>query len=87
MTITGNTTLSGLSDGFHSLTVYANDNIGRFGASETLYFSIAKEKEPEPSESQEPLEPFPTVPVAVACGVSIAAVAVGLLLYFKKRKR
>ena len=31
-------------------------------------------------------QPFPTVPVAVASGASIAMVAVGALVYFKKRK-
>jgi hypothetical protein len=40
LTITGNTTLPELSDGSHSLTVYANDTVGRFGTSETIYFSV-----------------------------------------------
>jgi hypothetical protein len=37
----------------------------------------------------EPVQPpaFPTVPVSVVSGVLIAAVAVGFLVYFKKRKR
>jgi len=40
VTVTGNTTLSGLSDGSHSLIVYANDTAGNTGASEIVYFTI-----------------------------------------------
>lgn len=40
VTITGNTTLSRLSDGPHSLIVYAKDTSGNIGASEIIYFSI-----------------------------------------------
>lgn len=73
ITIIGNTTLTGLSYGTHNVTVYARDEAGNIGASETKHFSIA---EPEP-------EPFPTT-LTIA---SIASVAVGgmvLLVYFKK---
>jgi hypothetical protein len=72
-----NITLPALPIGSHTLKVYANDTAGNTGASETITFSIV---EPES-------ETFPTLPVAVASGASIAAVAVGLLVYFKKRKR
>jgi len=34
-----------------------------------------------------PLEPFPTTLVATASGISIAIIGIGLLFYFKKRKR
>jgi len=40
VTISGNTTLSGLSDGSHNLIVYAKDAAGNTGASEMVYFSI-----------------------------------------------
>ena len=40
VTITGNTTLTGLSDGVHSITVYANDAAGNMGTSDTVYFTI-----------------------------------------------
>jgi hypothetical protein len=72
VTVSGNTTLSGLAVGSHSLTVYANDTFGNTGASETVTFNVAS--------------PFPTVPVAVASGASITAIAIGLVVYFKKRK-
>ena len=77
VTLTGNTTVTGIANGLHNLTVYAIDVYGTSGASETIYFSVAKETEPEP---------FPTVPVA-AVSTALAAVAcVGILFYFKKHK-
>lgn len=41
VTITGNTTLTGLSGGSHNITVYANDTTGNMGASDTVHFTIA----------------------------------------------
>jgi hypothetical protein len=73
VTVTGNTTLTGLSVGLHNVTVIAEDTCGKVGASETVWFSVA--------------EPFPAVPVAAASGVAVAVIGVGLLVYFRKRKR
>jgi len=75
VTITGNTTLTGLSDGSHSLIVYARDTAGNTGASEPIHFSV---------ETQE-AEPFPiwTVPIFVL----VAAGAAALLIYFTKVKK
>ena len=42
VTVVGNTTLSGLPDGFHSIIVYANDTAGNMGASDMVYFTIAR---------------------------------------------
>jgi outer membrane protein assembly factor BamB len=39
VTIQGNTTITGLSDGPHSIVVYAIDENGHSGASETIYFT------------------------------------------------
>jgi parallel beta-helix repeat protein len=75
VTITGNTTLTGLFSGLHNVTVYANDTYGNMGASETATFTVAVP------------EPFPTTLVAVASVASAGIIAaVGLLLYFKKRR-
>jgi len=41
VTIKENTTLTGLSEGTHSIVVYANDTSGNMGASETVYFTIS----------------------------------------------
>jgi parallel beta-helix repeat protein len=40
VTILGNTTLTGLSEGSHDIIVYANDTFGNMGASATIYFSV-----------------------------------------------
>jgi N-acetylneuraminic acid mutarotase len=70
--ITGNTTLSGLSNGLHNVTVYAKDEFENTGASETISFSVEA--------------PFPTT-LVVASTASVAAIGVGLLVYFRRRKR
>jgi hypothetical protein len=38
--ISGNTTLTGLSDGYHNVSFYATDAFGNVGASETIYFTV-----------------------------------------------
>lgn len=75
VTVTGNTTLTVLFNGAHNLTVYAQDEAGNIGASETITFTIAKP------------ELFPTTwIIAVAIVVTVVVVA-GLLFYVLKRKR
>ncbi len=39
-TVSGNITLFGLSDGLHTITVYANDTAGNMGRSVTVYFTV-----------------------------------------------
>jgi N-acetylneuraminic acid mutarotase len=71
--VTGNTAVSGLSLGSHSLTIYATDIAGNTGSSETVFFSVA--------------ESFPVVPLATAVIVIAVLLCAGLLLfYFKNRK-
>jgi hypothetical protein len=41
VTLRGNTTLTGLIDGSHSLVIYANDTAGTMGTSPTVTFTIA----------------------------------------------
>jgi len=69
--ITGDTTVSGLSFGSHTLIIYATDTSGNNGASETVFFSVAE---------------FPVVLLTAGVTV-VAVVGAGLLVYFKKRKR
>jgi parallel beta-helix repeat protein len=76
VTIAGNTTLTGLSDGTHSLTVYAKDTAGNTGTSETVYFTV---------ETKE-AEPFPITWI-VAAIVIIATVGAALLVYFVKVRK
>jgi N-acetylneuraminic acid mutarotase len=73
--ITGTTSIAGLTSGLHNISVYAKDSFENTGTSETTTFTIAKEP-----------EPFPTT-IVIAPIVSVAVVGVGLLVYFKKRKR
>jgi hypothetical protein len=72
VTIAENTTLSGLSNGKHNVTVYGWDFAGNSGASETIYFNIA--------------ESFPALPVTVASVIVVAVVCAALLSYHKKYK-
>jgi hypothetical protein len=74
VTVSGNTTLSELSNGLHNVTVYAKDSFENTGASETISFNV------------ELPEPFPTL-LVVASVITVAVIGVGLLFYFKKRRR
>ena len=76
VTITGNTTISGLSNGLHSLIVYANDTAGNTGGSEIIHFTI---------ETPQPVESFPTWIVAIT--VIIVVVGAALLVYFARVKK
>lgn len=67
----GNTTLTDLSNGTHTLTVYVITERGR--ASQTVHFTVS-------------LEPLPTTLVVAASVAIVAVVGVGVLVYFKKRK-
>ncbi len=73
VTITGNIILTDLSYGPHAIAVYGTDSAGNTGTSETIHFSV--------------LEPFPTELVVAVSGALAAIIGVGLLVYFKKRKR
>ncbi len=72
-TLTGNTTISGLSLGEHTLAIYANDTYGNGVASRTISFSIT--------------QPFPTVTVAIISVMAIIVVVAGLLVYFKRHRK
>jgi hypothetical protein len=75
VTITGNTTITGISSGLHNVTVYAKDSFENTGASETISFTIAEEP-----------ESFPTALVATA-SASVAIVGVGFIVYLRRRGR
>jgi hypothetical protein len=81
VTIAGNTTLAGLFNGAHNVTVYAADEFGYIGASENAVFNVEV-----PVPTQEP-EPFPTTLVMASIVVVAVAVCAGLIVYFKKHKR
>ena len=70
--ISGNTTLTGLASGSHSIVVFASDASGNIGRSATVTFALAQ------------TEPFPTL---LVIPVSAVVAAVAALVYWRKRKR
>jgi hypothetical protein len=83
--IAGNTTLSGLAEGTHTVVVEAEDLAGSVGSSSPVTFTVETAGTEQPGESQP--EPFPTTLVAAAVIVSAAAVSFGLVAYFLRRKK
>jgi hypothetical protein len=73
ITISGNSTLNGLTNGLHKITVYANDTFGNMCASETLTFSVAV------------AATAPLVLASAGLGIAVLIVGVGLFYYVKKR--
>jgi len=73
VTVAGNTVLSGLSEGPHSIVVYAKDTSENSGSSELICFCI------------ETPQSFPIAMVAIA-GIA-AAVGGGLLLFFTRLRK
>ncbi len=71
VTIGGNTTIVGLSDGSHDIVVHAKDFAGNNIISEAMYFSIKTQT-----------EPFPILIVAPI--VIILVVGAALLVFFTK---
>lgn len=74
ISIAQNSTLKGLSDGAHNVTVYAWDEAGNVGSSETISFNIKTDE-------------FTTVAFAVVSAASVAVLGVGLFVYCKKQRR
>jgi len=74
VTVTENTTLSGLSDGSHSLRVYASDSAGNTGASDLVYFTV------------DTTAPFP-VDIIAAVLIVTGATATGLVYYIGFRRK
>ena len=72
--ISGNTTLTYLPNGWHNVTVYATNEFGYTGASNTLFFNVNSP------------QPFPVIHVIAISAVAVV-VGAGLLVYFKKGKR
>lgn len=64
VTINGNTTLTGLTEGSHNLIIFANDTAGNMGSSQTINFTVNPEIQPT-------AEPFP-----IALGVAIAVLVI-----------
>jgi hypothetical protein len=72
----GDITLANLTEGSHSLTVYANDTAGNMGASQVIFFTV---DEPEPF-------PAKMMATALAIGLAVAATALAYRRHRRKRK-
>jgi hypothetical protein len=74
VSIAGNSTLTGLPDGVHNVTVYAWDPAGNIGVSATTSFKVKADE-------------FSAETFAFAFAASATFVGAGLFLYFKKHRR
>jgi hypothetical protein len=72
--ISGNTTLTGLSNGQHNVTVYATDTFGNTDASDTLFFNV---NAPE----------FPVVTLFVAAVFVAVSIVVCIVVIVFRRKQ
>lgn len=98
--VNGNTTLTDLSEGSHSVTVYANDTAGNVGKSDTVYFAVDTKPSPTPiptlstpptsSPTQQPtISPSPTATVPeLSAWIILPLFTIGIaLLGIVRRKR
>ncbi len=83
ITIAGNTTLTGLSAGTHNVTVYAWDDAGNVGASQTVNFNVAHTVSAVVQQSQ----PFPITTVLAVLASFTVGVVLTFLFFFRKDKR
>jgi hypothetical protein len=77
VTITGNTTIANLTNGMHSLIIYANDTYSNIG-SQASNFTVLKSQIEKSSMS--------ITILTVAVPVAIIGLGVGLLVYRRHRK-
>lgn len=75
MTISNNTTFANLTYGMHNITVYAWDNAGNIGASETIEFTI---ESPKPNL-------FESLTITIFI-IATMIIVTSLLLYRRQRK-
>ncbi|MEM3054857.1 MAG: hypothetical protein QXM52_04045 [Candidatus Bathyarchaeia archaeon] len=81
VTITVNTTLTGLSNGSHTLVAYARDFAGNTGASEKIYFAIEVLSGPT-----QQIWSFPTILIAIGVITIGVIITFGAIIYKRKRK-
>lgn len=95
ITVAENTTLTDVPNGYHSLTLYAKDIAGNT-RSETVHFTITAAATPLPSSPTQQSTPSPSAipyygvdytPRLIIIVLVALAVVVGLLVYFKKKRR
>ena len=80
--VNGSAILSSLPDGSHNLTIHGETTIGAINENFNTTISFTVDTSTTPIT-----EPFPTTLFITASGASAAIIGIGLLVYFKKRKR
>jgi hypothetical protein len=81
-TLLGNYTLKGLTDGSHSIVVFANDTVGNIGKSNTVFFTV--NTQPSPASSLSPLSSVPEFPAWIILP-ALLAIATLVVVAFKKK--
>jgi hypothetical protein len=75
-TLTGNTTLTALTEGTHDLVVYANDTVGNIGKSDTIFFTVNTITQ----------SPSPTIPEFPTWILVLLVLATTLLILCKRMR-
>jgi N-acetylneuraminic acid mutarotase len=78
--------LTGLTNGSHTLTLYATDTDGNTGASETISFTITKEDETPIAQDDETPTSWTTTAIVIAVA-AVAAAGAAILLYLTKLRK
>jgi hypothetical protein len=85
LTISSNTTLLGLSEGIHSIIVYANDTAGKMEASSTTFFTVDTETpsilESTQAPSADNVQPYDSVEVNVTLTDDLSGIRRAYLNY------
>ncbi|MCW4005241.1 MAG: hypothetical protein NWF04_01380 [Candidatus Bathyarchaeota archaeon] len=76
ISLSGNTTLTNLTNGNHTIQVYAQDTTGNVAASKLLQFTISNTQP----------EPFPATSFIVVCSLLVAIVIAGTAYHAKTKK-
>jgi hypothetical protein len=90
VTIWGNTTLNGLSNGSHFIVIYANDTVGNVGESQTIIFTISSPTPKSSPSATTVTDDFygpNLLPIEAGAIFVIVAIVAGALVYVKKNKR
>ena len=83
VTIVGNSTLTGLSNGEHNVTVYAWNDAGNVGASQIINFDVVNNSSATILRS----DPFPTSTIIAVFISLMIGVTLTFLFFFRKDKR
>jgi len=97
-TFLGNTTLENLTEGLHSLVIYANDTVGNMGKSDTVSFNVNTQPSSSPTQqptpSRTPMHRSPLlnltsfyIIVGTAALAIIIIIAGSAIVYFKRHKK